>query len=509
MDDAARTALLLVTSNGTGMGHLTRQTAVARAAAERADVTILSLSSGLSVLNGEGLRTEYLPSYQRPWMPRQDWNDYLADRVVALVEELGADVVSFDGVAPYRGLALARRRLPGTAFAWFRRGMWRPGRNEAALRTEPFFDLIVEPGDLAADADSGATSRRDATRVPPVSLLDVIEPLGRAEASAALGLDPSLPTALVTLGSGALGDTQGTGNAAMAVLLGAGYQVATTRAALASDDHHDGRSHLLHEVYPLARYVRAFDLVVSAAGYNAVHEFVTAGLAVALVPNDETATDDQVARARRLDELGAAVWADPQGGAAAVTAAVQRLVAERESVAAAARALVERTGRGTHDAADALVGLATSFHGDEPGVAQRLGRARFLARGAVVSAGLSALGPERADRLRQRHRARTGATLTRRLDVDLVIDAPLADSSLLLAPSDAVPASAPVARALLTNRLDREVLRRPDPVEHVLAGASPWYVARRVAIARSAYHVLSVTADAGDDHASAGTGVPV
>jgi hypothetical protein len=295
----------------------------------------------------------------------------------------------------------------------------------------------------------------------------------------------------------------------MAVLRDAGYQVATTRAALASDDHDGGSAHLLHEVYPLARYVRAFDLVVSAAGYNAVHEFVTAGLAVALVPNDETATDDQVARARRLDERGAAVWADPQGGAAAVTTAVQRLVAERESVVGAARELVEGTGRGTQAAADALVGLATSFRGDEPDAGRRLGRARFLARGAVVSAGLSVLGAERADRLRQRHRARTGATLTRRLEVDLVVDEALADPSLLTVPGDALPDSAPVARALLTSRLDRDLLRRTDPVEHVLEGASPSYIARRVDIARSAYHVLSVTAETEAGDASTGTASPV
>ena len=121
--------MLLVTSNGTGMGHLTRQSAVARALGDRADVVVLSLSSGLPVVLEQGLRGEYLPSYQRPWFPRSDWHRYLADRLVALVEELGATVVAFDGVAPYRGLILARRRLPGTAFVWFRRGLWRPGVN--------------------------------------------------------------------------------------------------------------------------------------------------------------------------------------------------------------------------------------------------------------------------------------------------------------------------------------------------------------------------------------------
>src|SRR5690242_5288240 len=186
------------------MGHLTRQSAIARALGDRADVVVLSLSSGLPVVLEQGLRGEYLPSYQRPWFPRSDWHRYLADRVVALVEELGATLVAFDGVAPYRGLVLARRRLPQASFVWFRRGLWRPGVNRAALRAEPFFDLVVEPGDLAQEADQGATVGRGAAVVPPVSLLDVLEPLPRAKAAKALGLDPKRRTALVTLGSGAL-----------------------------------------------------------------------------------------------------------------------------------------------------------------------------------------------------------------------------------------------------------------------------------------------------------------
>ena len=48
--------MLLVTSNGTGMGHLTRQSAVARALGDRADVVVLSLSSGLPVVLEQGLR---------------------------------------------------------------------------------------------------------------------------------------------------------------------------------------------------------------------------------------------------------------------------------------------------------------------------------------------------------------------------------------------------------------------------------------------------------------------
>jgi predicted glycosyltransferase len=496
---AARPSVLLVTSNGTGMGHLTRQSAVARALDGRADVVVLSLSSGLPVIAAQGVRSEYLPSYQRPWMPRQDWNVYLADRLVALAQEVRADVVVFDGVAPYRGLVLARRRLPSTAFVWFRRGLWRPGRNTAALRAEPFFDLVIEPGDFAAPADAGATSTRPALRIPPVSLLDVLEPLPRQDAAHELGLDPDRRTALVTLGSGALGDSDDAGEAATAVLAQAGWQIATTKGALATSASTADGVVLLTGVYPLAAYVMAFDLVVTAAGYNAVHEFVTAGIPTVLVPNDETATDDQVARARRLDADGVAVWADPVEGTAGVAAAVRRALEGSASLAAGAAALSESLNGGAQAAADALVELATTYQGDHPDLARRSSRARYLARSAAVSAALTTLGPSAADALRQRRRSRTSSGPTRAIPIDLEVGADLADrvAVLDLAPEgptrlDAVPdgTSRP---ALMTTVLDAARVRHDDPIEHVLMGSSDEYLAARLRIVRAAYDVRSVT----------------
>jgi UDP-N-acetylglucosamine:LPS N-acetylglucosamine transferase len=452
--------VLLVTSNGTGMGHLTRQSAVARALGDRADVVVLSLSSGLPVVLEQGLRGEYLPSYQRPWFPRSDWHRYLADRLVALVEELGATVVAFDGVAPYRGLVLARRRLPGTAFVWFRRGLWRPGVNRAALRAEPFFDLVVEPGDLAKEADQGATAGRGAAVVPPVSLLDVIEPLPRDEAAKALGLDPTRRTALVTLGSGALGHDEDAVAAAVAALKD-DWQVATTQAALStSEAHHD--VHVLRGVYPLAEYVRAFDLVVSSAGYNAVHEFVSAGVPTVLVPNTHTSTDDQVARARQLDRAGLAVCLET--GAAGLADAVTRalLLAPPENLAR----------RGAQASAHLLLSLVG---GPDPVTfLTRARRARYLARSTAVDTVLRVLGEPVADRLRTWRRSGKPG-LTHRLVVDVTSDP--------AAPRGERPV------VLVTERLDRELVAREDPVEHLLEGSSPSYRQKRLAVVRRAYDV--------------------
>src|SRR5690606_19654553 len=59
-------------------------------------------------------------------------------------------------------------------------------------------------------------------------------------------------------------------------------------------------------VYPLARYLRAFDVFVGAAGYNTCCEVVQSGIVSLLVPNAELA-DDQRRRAGLVAELAPVV----------------------------------------------------------------------------------------------------------------------------------------------------------------------------------------------------------
>jgi UDP:flavonoid glycosyltransferase YjiC (YdhE family) len=207
--------------------------------------------------------------------------------------------------------------------------MWRPGNNDFQLTKSSFFDLIIEPGDLAGEADRGPTADLDdANRVPPVTMLEVVPRDTRIEAAAALGLDPDRPTVLVTLGSGRLGSVSEPGRIVVSALLeDPEWQIAVTRAAIA-EQHvpivDRDRIVELHGVYPLVRHLSAFDAVVSAAGYNAVHEFLPAGIPTLLVPNPATRTDDQIGRADHLAGAGLALTAHPDG-ATELAAGVRRL----------------------------------------------------------------------------------------------------------------------------------------------------------------------------------------
>jgi UDP-N-acetylglucosamine:LPS N-acetylglucosamine transferase len=61
------------------------------------------------------------------------------------------------------------------------------------------------------------------------------------------------------------------------------------------------------KLYPVSRYLRAFDLTVSAAGYNSYHEQVGFAIPTVFLPNRSTKLDDQVGRARFAATTGAAL----------------------------------------------------------------------------------------------------------------------------------------------------------------------------------------------------------
>lgn len=480
--------LLLVTSNGAGMGHMTRMLSVGLAAGERAATTMMSLSVALPVVARHGIAGEYCPSVERGWMPTTLWHGYLRDRLVALAREIDADVIAFDGVAPYPGLGMARPMLPDVAFVWVRRGMWRPGVNAVQLKKSSLFDLIVEPGEIAHEADRGATApRSDSTLVPPISMLEVVEPLPRSDAAAALGVDPDRPSVLVTLGSGRVGEIASPGAVVIEALLESPeWQICVTKPDIAEKTVpliDRNRVVELRGVYPLVRYLRVFDAVVSAAGYNAVHEFIPAALPTLLVPNPATRTDDQVGRAAWLGQAGLALTARPSE-AEDLGAAARRLADEavRRDLAAACLALPDRQRLGGGAAtAELLVALGADYIPRPPTLVERYRRMARSGRERLKDV----LGPRGVEIARRILRRPAPTDVTDRLDVRVVTR-----------PHEAVLDRSPDVRALMFGEhVPDDLIRNGEPVEHVLPGTSVEYAAIRRAIIDEYYNVVRVAGE--------------
>ena len=332
------------------MGHLARASAIALALKPIANPIIVSMAGGIAEISEYmGIRTEYIPGRDREWMSRDLWDQYLRDRLVALVEETDAKLISFDGVVPYPGVIAAKVKAPHISLVWVRRGLWqqKPQRFVLGLQSA-MMDFIVEPGDIARSYDHGPTAhRKDSQLTSPVSLFQKETALSRAESRKILGLDPDRPAVLVQLGTGD-SDVNEKMTAALSGLIGwKDLQVVLTKKPIDKNGNSlvpDGLDLKVVRYFPLAQVLHAFDASVCATGYNGVHELLPAQIPTVFVSNIR-GTDDQEARAQWCHDFGFALRAD-QADLTDITATVKKLQDSqvRASLSAKCKELPEVSG---------------------------------------------------------------------------------------------------------------------------------------------------------------------
>jgi UDP:flavonoid glycosyltransferase YjiC (YdhE family) len=91
----------------------------------------------------------------------------------------------------------------------------------------------------------------------------------------------------------------------VAALRRLGVEICVTQTEIAASDRTRADVHVVRE-FPLSRRFRAFDVAVSASGYNSYHELLRFGIPTLFIPNQATALDDQQGRARFASDRGLA-----------------------------------------------------------------------------------------------------------------------------------------------------------------------------------------------------------
>lgn len=309
---AARTEkrVLFVSSNGVGLGHLTRQLAIARRLPKGVTPVFATMSQGFSVVRQAGFEVEYIPFLTQAGYDMALWDVWLADQLCQIIDGHRISGLVFDGVTPFAGLIEALRRRNNISAVWVRRSMWRKERTEHSLAAQKYFNLVLEPGEIAAVKDQGATRAfRDVVMpVAPIQLLDPSERLDRETAARRLGIDPQRPAVLIQLGAGANHDIVTLIDAALQTLRAhpevqpviAEWMISAMPLKLWPNVPRI-------RAFPLARYYAAFDFTISATGYNSFHEIVSNGMPAILLSNPNHAMDDQHQRAAFAEEHGAAL----------------------------------------------------------------------------------------------------------------------------------------------------------------------------------------------------------
>lgn len=346
------------------MGHLARATAIAEELKSVARPVLVSVAGGIAEIPSTvGIDCEYIPGKARRWIPAHRWDRYFRDRLIAIADETGASVISFDGVVPYPGFIATKLKRPNLKIVWVRRGLWQKNILRFALPIQSrLVDLIIEPGDIARPYDHGPTSqRKDAQPTSPVSLYSSARAKNRKEARGALGLDLNRPAVLVQLGTGD-SDMNEKMRAALNGLVGwQGLQVVLTKNPVDVSGRSlvpDGLDIKVQRYFPLAEVLAAFDGAIAATGYNSVHEFLPAQIPTVLISNIR-GTDDQDARARWCHDHGYALRAD-HASLADITSTVRKLNDESVRAELTRRCAELSNTNGGFEIAQILLQLAQS-----------------------------------------------------------------------------------------------------------------------------------------------------
>ena len=298
--------VLFFNINGSGLGHMNRCLAYARRLRGRARPVFFSLASAIEIIEEMGFEADYLVSPFWSRTGKYTWNRELSIRLGMMLEQVQPQVVVFDGTWPFHGFMDACVSYGVRHLVWSNRGLHKSDMTPVSV-SESSFDLVLEPGEIGTHFEvekESAPGRR--VKLPPVTLLRNEEVMTRAEARSALGLSPDAAYALFSLGPGNLKDVSGIGHGLIEEMRGKGYTVLWARAPISVRDVPLPGSVQPLSVYPLARYMRAFDVFVGAAGYNSCCEVIQSQVPSLLVPNTEL-VDDQALRARMVAEHAPAV----------------------------------------------------------------------------------------------------------------------------------------------------------------------------------------------------------
>jgi hypothetical protein len=338
------------------MGHMSTCLAYANRLRGRARPVFFSLASAMEMIHDMGFEGDYFVSRFWSQASAWDWDRQLSLRLGMLFERVRPEVVVFDGTWPYRGLLHAAAAYGKTRMVWSDLTMYKRGWREVPV-SKSHFDLVIKLGELgsAFSVDRDVEPTRQVT-IPPFTLLRDEELEDRNTARGSLELDTDGRYALLSLGPGNLKDVSDIGQGLIDELSARGYTIVWTRTPISASDVSLPAGVVPIEVYPLVRYMRAFDVIVSAAGYNTCCEVLQAGVPTLFVPNTMVA-DDQARRAGIVTEVARAVVSPcetPEQRRSAVERLVTLTAQPRSDVAALDLSGAERAA----DEIFALVGAA-------------------------------------------------------------------------------------------------------------------------------------------------------
>src|SRR5699024_9121062 len=308
----SRNRIILVTSNGAGLGHFTRVSAVA--SRMKSETLIYTMSSAYSKIGWNKSQIVYFPSSGDLGMSSRSWNAFMAAHFMSVLETFLPDEVIFDGTFVYRGVVESTQRL-GIPLTWLQRGCWKTEVDKSSFQRhhpETICERLIIPADFGSQERLEFVKSMQVEHVNPITLVSAGEELDRQSACSALGLSAEKKNFLIQVGAAAINNTSSirrlASNAAEA--LGDDWQAVLVRNPLSNERSANNQSFV--QAFPLALYFTAFEACLFQSGNNRVQESVQMGLPSVFITNLKTKTDDQLRRGRGIESKSLGLMAETE-----------------------------------------------------------------------------------------------------------------------------------------------------------------------------------------------------
>lgn len=305
--DVKTHAVLFMATNGVGLGHLTRCLSVARKMKKTLgtkQIVFLTTCPALHLIWNEGFIPFYVPSKE---MFKNDitggqWDILLSSAFDNMFCLYDFDLIIFDGAIPYNSLVNALKQSEHAGKIWIRRGSAKKDMEENRQKSEEFFDYIILP------SEAGDKLEEDMDKfihVNPIVYLDRDEQLPKAEVRKFFGAKDNQKLIYVQLGAGKINNTENVLDTVINLLLDdPNNLIVLGQSPLGNNLSYIDDRIILIKDYPNAKFFRGFDMAISATGYNSFHELLSSNVPTVYLPNTNTGTDDQTARALRSEQYG-------------------------------------------------------------------------------------------------------------------------------------------------------------------------------------------------------------
>ncbi|MEH6984052.1 glycosyltransferase, partial [Priestia megaterium] len=302
---------LFVPTNGAGLGHLTRCLAIAKRLKRldpNREIIFFSTSAAMNLILQEGFLGYYIPPQMvcRKYVKSKEWHSMFQEHLRRIIKNHQPNLLFFDGVYPYAGLITSMRETKDMKKVWMRRGLGKKVRPEVDKK-EKEFNMVIVPKELFIPQEEQKTGKHYYS--DPIIYLEKSELLSRESLRKKWKVPENHKLVFISLGAGNINDINPTISRILIVLRKRkDISIVISESIIGKKLQIPEQENLIIiRDYPISSYYNAFDLAITASGYNSFHELLFFNVPAIIIPNQMTKTDDQVARALSAEKEGAAI----------------------------------------------------------------------------------------------------------------------------------------------------------------------------------------------------------